>query len=144
MGCGDEGGVVVGDDGSGVFGEAVEGIVWIGLPGAEVEGVADAALFEAGGGLGNSFENEGMQSAVGLAVAAGQGFVKQNREVELVGEIDGVGQAVIAVDPAIHLAPVQDVLCVGSDWGLVEGADSIFYRRFQDVFWMTDCLQTVQ
>ncbi len=45
MGAGDEGGVIVSDDSSSVFGDGVEGVVGVGFGAAEIEDVTDAGFF---------------------------------------------------------------------------------------------------
>ena len=81
MAAGDESGVVVGDDGAGVVGEPVEGVVGIGLAAAQIEDVADAALWQAAGCFGHAFEDEGVEPVVGVRVGAGEAFVEEHRQV---------------------------------------------------------------
>ena len=91
----DEGGIVVGDDGGGVFGQVIERVIGRRTRFAQIEHVADAGLFAAGGGIGNSFQDEGVQAIVGVLIGAGETFIKQHRKVMTVGEFGGKQEGVV-------------------------------------------------
>jgi len=123
---GDEGRVIVRDDAEGLFGEAVQEVVRAFLLGAEVEKIAGVEALQRVRDFRDSFEHEGVNAVVSGGVGAGQPFVDEERKVVPIGEIGGVGEGMVEGDAPVHLRPVEDVMGVGAEGGVVEGADSVF------------------
>lgn len=106
---GDERGGVVGDDGGGVRGKAIEDVVRLGATPAERKDVADVERAERALGFGHTLEDERVEPVVGVRIRAGEPFVIKQRKIQFVGELRGVEEGVVRVHAAVHPRPVEDV-----------------------------------
>ena len=76
--AGDEGGVIIGHYGGRIPSERVESVVWVGLRATQIEDVTDARFLEAAGGFGHTFEDERVETVVGVFIGARQSFVEED------------------------------------------------------------------
>jgi hypothetical protein len=106
---GDEGGVVVGDDCGSVFGEIVEHAVGCAGGASQIKDITDACLSQPPRGLRNTFENERVETVIGVRVGAGEAFVVKDGEVVAIGKLGGIEQSVVGIYAPIHLGPIENV-----------------------------------
>jgi len=85
-----------------------------------------------------------MDPPIGEAIVTGKTFVEKDGEFELVGQKDGVGKGVIGIDTAVHLAPIENVFCLGPERGIIEAANAIFCGGYHDILAMMNSGLTLQ
>ena len=66
-----------------------------------------------------------MEAIVSVGIRAGEPFVEQDRQSQLIRQIGGVGQRVIRLDAPVHLRPIENVLAVRFHGGGVKLANAV-------------------
>ena len=93
----------------------------------QVERVARPDRLRGLGVIGHAFEDEGVQPVIGVGIGAGQPFVEEDGQLELIRQLDRVGECMVALDPPVHLRPVEDVAGTRTGLSLVELADAFLH-----------------